>query len=173
MIISALDVVGWKIGRKTWENNKVQRRKKSKNRFFRNVFFFWRGKGIMASRFSDWYYTLLYATQFAEMREVGGLLHLSGTAFLISPWRRMRSKLNPSIGEDPWLCTRVCFIFYFGGEALWIQRCAWAIERWQLSRKQLKIGFSSVMSNRSRAFLATVTSLGHITLIYQHISTPT
>lgn len=44
MIISALDVVGWKIGRKTWENNKVQRRKKSKNRFFRNVFFFGGGR---------------------------------------------------------------------------------------------------------------------------------
>ena len=30
----------------------VQRRKTSKNRFFRNAFFL-RGKGIMASRFSD------------------------------------------------------------------------------------------------------------------------
>ena len=36
-----------------------------------------------------------------------------------------------------------------------------------------KIGFSSVKSNRSQAFLATVMSLGHITIIlyiyiYQH-----
>ena len=106
--------------RKTTMSREKKRRKDLSETFF---FFLGGGlgKGIMAivRCFSNSYliYLLLYAAQFAEMRELVGLLHLWGMAFLISPWRRRRSRLNPSIGEDPLLCTKVCFrvfIFFWG-----------------------------------------------------------
>ena len=64
MIISALNVVGWKTGRKMWENNNCKDKRNTKKRSFRNVLFFWAGgrESWLVVLVTDIIHYILYAT---------------------------------------------------------------------------------------------------------------
>ena len=165
MIISALDVVGWKMGRKRGKTTSAKTKKIEEQTFPKRFVSLGRGKGIMASRFSDWYFKY-YSTPHSLLR--WGRLEVC----CICQVRLFWSHHDEEWDQD-WIhqlertlcCAQRLFQFFWGRE-----ECAGAIKRWQNSGKQLKIVFSSVKSNRLQAFLATVMSLGHITLI--RTSTP-